>query len=94
MTTEIPQYGLKAYALFFAKHKDKEEFKQSELDWIVGQSMKKKIFSLLLRAGWIKKQSDNTYICINPEIVIKSFPLIKFWKKGVLGSVSIFFKVG
>ena len=47
MTTEIPQYGLKAYALFFAKHKDKEGFKQSELDWIVGQSMKKKIFELL-----------------------------------------------
>ena len=72
MATEIPQYGLKAYALFFTKHKDKEGFKQSELDWIVGQSMKKKIFSLLLRAGWVKKQSDNTYICINPEIVIKS----------------------
>ncbi|MFA5856318.1 MAG: hypothetical protein WCT85_03440 [Parachlamydiales bacterium] len=71
MTSEIPQYGLKAYALFFAKHKDKEEFKQSELDWIVGQSMKKKIFSLLLRAGWIKKQSDNTYICITPENVMK-----------------------
>ena len=72
MTTEIPQYGLKAYALFFTKHKDKEGFKQSELDWIVEQSMKKKIFSLLLRAGWVKKQSDNTYICINPEIVINS----------------------
>ena len=72
MTTEIPQYGLKAYALFFTKYKDKEEFRQSELDWIVGQSMKKKIFSLLLRAGWIKKQLDNTYICINPEIVIKN----------------------
>ena len=72
MATEIPQYGLKAYALFFAKHQDKEEFKQSELDWIVGQSMKKKIFSLLLRAGWVKKQSDNTYICINPEVIIKS----------------------
>ena len=72
MATEIPQYGLKAYALFFAKHKDQDAFKQSELDWIVGQSMKKKIFSLLLRAGWVKKQSDNTYICINPEIIIKS----------------------
>ena len=72
MATEIPQYGLKAYALFFLKHKDKEGFKQSELDWIVGQSMKKKIFSLLLRSGWIRKQSDNNYICINPEIVIKS----------------------
>jgi hypothetical protein len=72
MAIEIPQYGLKAYALFFARHQDKEEFKQSELDWIVGQSMKKKIFSLLLRAGWIKKQQDNTYICINPKLVISS----------------------
>ncbi len=72
MVTEIPPYGLKAYALFFAKHQNKEEFKQSELDWIVGQSMKKKIFSLLLRAGWIKKYSDNTYICINPKTIISS----------------------
>src|SRR3989344_4783708 len=76
MAIEIPQYGLKAYALFFAKHKDREAFKQSELDWIVGQSMKKKIFSLLLRSGWIKKQSGNTYICINPEVIINS--LLKF----------------
>ena len=72
MATEIPQYGLKAYALFFSKHKDKEGFKQSELDWIVGQSMKKKIFALLLRAGWIKKQSNNTYACLNPETIIRS----------------------
>ena len=72
MTTEIPQYGLKAYALFYSKHKDKEAFKQSELDWIVGQSMKKKIFALLLNAGWIKKQSDSTYTCLNPQVVINS----------------------
>ena len=72
MATEIPQYGLKAYALFFSKHKDKEGFKQSELDWIVVQSMKKKIFALLLRAGWIKKQSNNTYVCLNPETIIRS----------------------
>lgn len=71
MITEIPQYGLKAYALFFARHKDKEAFKQSELDWIVGQSMKKKIFFLLLKSGWIKKQQYNTYICEKPEIIIK-----------------------
>src|SRR3990167_300575 len=71
MATEIPQYGLKAYALFFSKHGTKEEFKQSELDWIVGQSMKKKIFSLLLRAGWIKKKSQNTYICVDPKIIMR-----------------------
>jgi len=72
MAIEIPRYGLRAYALFFAKHKDRETFKQSELDWIVGQSMKKKIFALLLRAGWIKKQENHSYICTNPEIIINS----------------------
>ncbi|MBU1199287.1 MAG: hypothetical protein KKF46_07280 [Nanoarchaeota archaeon] len=71
MFEEIPSYGLRAYALFFSKYGSREEFKQSELDWIVGQSMKKKIFSLLLRSGWIKKQSRNGYKCVDPEKVIK-----------------------
>ncbi|MGI0100168.1 MAG: hypothetical protein ACREBH_00355 [Candidatus Micrarchaeaceae archaeon] len=71
MTSEIPQYGLKAYALFFAKHGSAEEFGQHDLDWIVGQSMKKKIFSLLLRAGWIKKESRNTYRCAKPEEAVR-----------------------
>src|SRR3989344_7348604 len=65
MTTEIPQYGLKAYALLFSKHGTKETFGQSELDWIVSQSMKKKIFSLLLRTGWIQKK-DAGYLCTSP----------------------------
>jgi hypothetical protein len=69
-TMEIPSYGLRAYALFFARHGVNESFRQSELDWIVRQSMKKKIFSLLLRSGWIRKKSDNTYVCVNPEEVI------------------------
>ncbi len=71
MTIEIPQYGLKAYALLFSKHGTLGEFKQSELDWIVSVSMKKKIFSLLLRAGWIKKKSPETYSCTNPAEAIK-----------------------
>src|SRR3989344_6395543 len=71
MTIEIPQYGLKAYALFFTKHGLDESFRQNELDWIVRQSMKKKIFSLLLRAGWIQKKDDKAYICVNPERIIK-----------------------
>jgi len=68
---EIPQYGLRAYALFFSKHGSKETFMQSELDWIVSTSMKKKLFSLLVRNGWIKKHSRNEYICINPEVIFK-----------------------
>ncbi len=71
MYNEIPNYGLRAYALFFSKHGLQEEFAQSDLDWIVGQSMKKKIFSLLVNNGWIKKASSNSYKCVNPEVILK-----------------------
>ncbi len=71
MYNEIPNYGLRAYALFFSKHSLQEEFGQSDLDWIVGQSMKKKIFSLLVNNGWIKKVSSNSYKCVNPETILK-----------------------
>ena len=71
MTYEIPQYCLRAYALFYAKHGSKEPFQQSQLDWIVGSSMKKKIFSVLLKAGWIAKSSRDTYKCVEPEKTIK-----------------------
>lgn len=70
MIYEIPQYCLRAYALFFSKHSSRESFKQSELDWIVSQSMKKKIFALLLKAGWIKKEGRNYYKCTDPEKAI------------------------
>ena len=71
MSIDIPQYGLKAYALFFVRHGLNEEFGQSDLDWIVRQSMKKKIFALLLRSGWIKKASRDRYLCVKPEQVIR-----------------------
>jgi hypothetical protein len=71
MTIEIPQYGLKAYALFFTRHGSHEEFGQSDLDWLVRQSMKKKIFSVLLKSGWIKKRSRGTYVCVSPEKAVK-----------------------
>ena len=71
MTVEIPQYGLKAYALLFSKHGTRGEFRQSELDWIVSESMKKKIFSLLLRRGWIVKHARVAYTCAGPSDAIK-----------------------
>ena len=71
MISEIPQYCLRAYALFFWKHGSREPFKQAELDWIVGRSMKKKIFSLLLKAGWITKMSRDSYRCLEPEKVVR-----------------------
>ena len=71
MISEIPQYCLRAYALFFNKRGSREPFKQAELDWIVSQSMKKKIFSILLKAGWIKKESRDSYRCLEPEKVVR-----------------------
>jgi hypothetical protein len=71
MYSEIPFYGLRAYALFYSRHGTNEEFTQSDLDWIVRKSMKKKIFSLLLNSGWIRKINRSTYQCVNPEEVFK-----------------------
>ncbi len=82
MVEGIPQYGLKAYALFYSKHGTRESFMQSELDWIVSQSMKKKIFALLLNSGWIRKEARNTYRCLAPEKVMKG--LLQFKVPGFM----------
>jgi hypothetical protein len=86
MSYEIPQYGLRAYALFFARHGTGGEFGQSELDWVVGQSMRKKIFSLLLRAGWIRKASRSRYVCMSPERAIRG--LLDFRVPGIMGKAA------
>jgi predicted transcriptional regulator len=39
--------------------------------------MKKKIFSLLLKSGWIKKKSKNTYICTSPKDIMKGLLELK-----------------
>ncbi|MEW6528747.1 MAG: hypothetical protein AB1391_02570 [Candidatus Micrarchaeota archaeon] len=66
MYREIPQYCLKAYALFYIRFGTVRVFQQAELDWVVSQPMKKKIFSVLLNAGWIKKKGKTTYLCNKP----------------------------
>ncbi|MFH1221674.1 MAG: hypothetical protein V1492_01170 [Candidatus Micrarchaeota archaeon] len=67
MYLEIPQQCMRAFALFFAKYSTNRPFTQSELDWVVSQSMKKKIFSILLRANWIRKKSKAEYLCNEPD---------------------------
>ncbi|MEK6948292.1 MAG: hypothetical protein AABX19_03540 [Nanoarchaeota archaeon] len=71
MISEVPSFVLRAYALFYVKHGSRESFRQSELDWIVSSSMKKKIFSLLLNNGWIKKESKNSYKCLETDTIMK-----------------------
>ena len=82
MTNEIPQYGLKAYALFFTRHGSTEPFGQSDLNWIVKEGMRKKIFSLLLRSGWIKKRSRDSYVCISPGKALRG--LLEFRVPGIM----------
>ena len=86
MINEIPQFGLRAYALLFSRHGSIEPFRQSELDWIVSQSMKKKIFSLLLKSGWVKKETKNSYICLEPNKIFKElmeFKVMEIIKKAI-----------
>ncbi|MFH1175069.1 MAG: hypothetical protein V1725_08120 [archaeon] len=72
MTAEIPAYCLRAYAMLFSKYGTQELFSQSVLDWIVGSSMKKKIFAHLVRSQWIAKKSRTTYACNKPDKIMHS----------------------
>ena len=69
---ELPPYGMRAYALFYSRHGSTGKFRQGELDWLVSEPMKKKIFALLLRAGWLEKAARSEYRCVSPEKAVKS----------------------
>jgi hypothetical protein len=77
MTDEIPAYVLRAYALLFTKYGTRQQFGQSCLDWIVGTSMKKKIFAALVRAGWIRKKNRTTYQCVSPAHAVEGLLAFK-----------------
>ncbi len=70
--SEIPSFALRAYALFLLRHGTKEDFGQQDLAWIVSEPMRKKIFSVLLRAGWIGKTGRSAYRCIEPKTVFRN----------------------
>lgn len=69
--TEVPSFAMRAYALFMERHGTMEGFGQAELGWIVSEPMRKKIFAVLLRAGWIVKTGRATYRCIEPQTIFK-----------------------
>lgn len=70
--TEVPSFALRAYALFLSRHGTAEDFSQQDLAWIVSEPMRKKIFSVLLRAGWIGKTGRATYRCVEPRTVFRN----------------------
>lgn len=84
---ELPSFGLRAYALFYSRHGSSEAFKQNELEWIVSEPMRKKIFSILLKAGWIRKASAREYKCIPPQQAIRG--LLEFVVPEVLKKASL-----
>jgi len=63
---EIPAFAQRAYAIFYTQHGSSETFGQEELDWVVRESMRKKVFAVLLRAGWLEKVSRRGYRCVEP----------------------------
>jgi hypothetical protein len=78
----LPNYGLRAYALLYSRHGAKEPFGQQELGWFVSLPMRKKIFSVLLGAGWLKKQGRRQYVCISPEEAVRG--VLEFRVPGIL----------
>lgn len=68
---ELPAFGLRAYALLYSRHGASGAFGQRELEWTVSESMRKKIFSLLSKAGWLVKLRRGEYRCVPPEKAIR-----------------------
>lgn len=71
MYSEIPYIGMRAYALLFNRFGATSPFIQSELDFVLSQPMKKKVFSILLNSGWITKRDRRSYLCNEPGKVIR-----------------------
>lgn len=71
MYSEIPYIGMRTYALLFTRFGTTRPFGQSELDFIFSGAMKKKVFSILLNSGWIRKRDRRNYLCNKPEKVIR-----------------------
>lgn len=71
MVIEIPYYALRAYAVLFTRYGTKETFTQAAIAWAVRESMRKKIFSVLVKAGWLTRVARGSYRCVRPEIIIK-----------------------
>jgi len=68
---EIPYFGLRAYSLFFSKFGTVSPFSQSQLDFVVSEPMKKKVFALLLNAGWIRKAGRGEYLCNRADEIFR-----------------------
>lgn len=62
---------MRAYAVLYTTYGNEESFAQAELEWVVSESMRKKIFAVLLGSGWIHKISRRTYRCAEPGSIFR-----------------------
>lgn len=62
----MPEYALRCYALLYTKY-GTEEFDQGSLSWFLSEPMRKKIFHVLTKEGWLRRVGRGRYVCVQPE---------------------------
>ena len=72
MGQEIPKFALKAYAVLYDEYKTKANFTQQSLSDYFSVSMRKKVFSILVKQEWVIKKDKLHYRCNKPEIIFKN----------------------
>jgi hypothetical protein len=79
----LGMYALRCYALMYTKY-GTTEFDQNTLAWFLSEPMRKKIFHVLTKAGWLRRAGRGRYTCVRPdEIFRKQF---EFKVPEILGS--------
>lgn len=66
----MPEYALKCYGLLYTKY-GTEEFDQGSLSWFLSEPMRKKIFHVLTKEGWLRRVGRGRYACVRPEEVFR-----------------------
>ena len=66
----MADYALKCYGLLYTKYRT-EEFDQGSLSWFLSEPMRKKIFHVLTKEGWLRRVGRGKYACVRPEEVFR-----------------------
>lgn len=76
MIEPIPIYGETAYAILYNRF-GSQQFSPDHFKWFLSESMKKKIFHVLEKKGWIKRIGRAIYVCNKPEDIIAGMVAFK-----------------
>lgn len=83
---KLPKYAFKAYALLYNRFGE-SKFDQSYLAWFMTEPMRKKVFHLLTKSGWLKRIGRGEYACVHPEKIL--FKLFEFKVPSLLEKVKL-----